>query len=75
MDEREELDFVDFVDLLDPVDLRHQETIDLLRHAFEELKEIRDSHKDQYARLMERCPIHDRIQELIWKIGRQLGEF
>ena len=35
----------------------------LLRSTFEELKKIRDSLDA------------DRIQELIWKIGEQLGEF
>ena len=47
MDEREEL----------------EETLALLRYAFEELKEIRDTLDP------------DRIQELIWKIGKELGEF
>ena len=40
-----------------------EETLELLWYAFEELKEIRDSLDA------------DRIQELIWKIGEQLGEF
>ena len=40
-----------------------EETLELLWYAFEELKEIRDSLDA------------DRIQELIWKIGKELGEF
>ena len=44
-----------------------EETLELLRHAFEELIEIRDS-------LDAEC-VSSRIQELIWKIGKQLGEF
>ena len=39
----------------------------LLRSTFEELKKIRDS-------LDAEC-VSSRIQELIWKIGKQLGEF
>ena len=39
------------------------EDVRLLWYAFEELKEIRDRLDP------------DRIQELIWKIGNQLGEF
>ena len=40
-----------------------EETLELLWYAFEELKEIRDRLDA------------DRIQELIWKIGKVLGEF
>jgi hypothetical protein len=53
MDEREEL----------------EETLDLLRYAFEELKEIRD--KMALVASLDA----DRIQQLIWKIGKELGEF
>jgi hypothetical protein len=44
-----------------------EETLELLWYAFEELKEIQDS-------LDAEC-VSSRIQELIWKIGKQLGEF
>ena len=40
-----------------------EETLKLLWYAFEELKEIQDSLDA------------DRIQELIWNIGKFLGEF
>jgi hypothetical protein len=44
-----------------------EETLELLWYAFEELKEIQDS-------LDAEC-VSSRIQELIWKIGKQLGDF
>ena len=58
-----------------------EESLELLRHAFEELKEIRDSlDSDGGIRLFESFEWCDdfaaaRIQELIWKIGKLLGEF
>lgn len=58
MDEREEL----------------EETLELLRYAFEELIEIRDSINADLRRLERYAPT-ERIQELIWKIGKPLGEF
>ena len=54
-----------------------EETLELLRHAFEELKEIRDSLdtlelvQDGGIRLF----LDARIQDLIWRIGKLLGEF
>ena len=54
-----------------------EESLALLRHTFEELKEIRDSLdtlelvQDGGIRLF----LDARIQDLIWRIGKQLGEF
>ena len=49
-----------------------EESLELLRYAFEELKEIRDTleRRGSLGLLLD-----DRIQDLIWKIGKQLGEF
>ena len=49
-----------------------EEALELLRHTFEELKEIRDSLLWDYA---ENKLDADRIQKIIWNIGAFLGEF
>ena len=49
-----------------------EEALELLRHTFEELKEIRDSLLWDYE---ENKLDADRIQNIIWNIGTFLGEF
>jgi hypothetical protein len=56
MDERQEL----------------EESLDMLRRTFEELKQIRSKllYGDEPAYVVE-----DMVQELIWRVGHYVGEF
>ena len=56
MDERQEL----------------EESLDMLRRTFEELKQIRSKlmYGDEPAYVVE-----DKVQDLIWRVGHYIGEF